>query len=110
MSPDGTATQLDNIGGLFLGSLKNIPYDCGNLVLKKNDLLFFYTDGVTEAEDGQDNEFEDHRLAACLSKFASESPQQITEHVFNEVKTFSQDQPQTDDITCLSIRYLPSSQ
>jgi sigma-B regulation protein RsbU (phosphoserine phosphatase) len=106
ISANGKVAALENVGGLFLSAVKDIPYQTQKIILKPNDTLFLYTDGVTEAEDAKENEFEDTRLSACLKRLTGSPLPELTQGVIDEVKAFSAEVPQTDDITCMALRYL----
>src|SRR3990170_505974 len=49
ISSEGKITQLENIGGLLLGAMKDAEYESNIAMLNPGDTLFLYTDGITEA-------------------------------------------------------------
>jgi len=102
---NGEIKQLENIGGLFVGALQNIEYESKMMTLKPGDTLFLYTDGVTEAEDVNEDEFQTDRLETCLQKLNGEALPAMTERVFDAVQKFSEGMRQSDDITILTVRY-----
>ncbi len=103
---DGKVEQLENIGGLLLGCVKDTKYKSKTVNLQPGDTLFLYTDGVTEAMNEKEDEFATNRLEDCLKRNYKLQLTEITEKVIKEVRTFSTGLPQTDDITCLALRYL----
>ena len=74
--------------------------------LRPGDGIFLYTDGVTEAMDGDKNEFSAARLEACLRRHQGSPLSAIIQGVVDEVRAFSAGPAQTDDITILALRYL----
>jgi len=106
---DGNVGQVEKIGGLVLGAMKNAEYQSSVTVLQPGETIFFYTDGVTEARSTKDEEFEEKRLEACLSRNQKSGLERIVEKVFSDVETFSAGMPQADDITCLAVRFLGKS-
>ena len=66
LSADGKAKQLDNIGGLMIGAFKDVPYESNVVMIKPGESLFFYTDGITEAFNKDEEEFQETRLAGIL--------------------------------------------
>ena len=106
VTSDKNVTQLENIGGLVLGAIKNMEYQSNLIMLKPGESLFFYTDGITEAFNHENDEFDEKRLEGSLRKSKSLSTKEIVENVLEDVKAFSNDTEQSDDITCLSLRYL----
>jgi len=61
---------------------------------------------VTEAENEKEDEFATDRLEDCLKRNYKLQLTEMTEKVIKEVQAFSNGLPQTDDITCLVLRYL----
>ena len=55
--------------------------------------------------DSENNEYTDERLEEFLKKEPATDPESIVHAVFEDVKKFSGDTPQSDDITMLSLRY-----
>ena len=49
-----------------LGSMEYMPYDEHSIMLKKNDRIFVYTDGVTEANNSEGQLFGDDRLLEAM--------------------------------------------
>jgi sigma-B regulation protein RsbU (phosphoserine phosphatase) len=61
---------------------------------------------VTEARDTNENDFEEKWLDECLKQYSGLPIDELTIKVVETVKSFSAGAPQTDDITCLTLRYL----
>ena len=98
---DGTTTELAD-GGLVLGIAPGVAYRDGRVALAPGDLLFLYTDGVTEASDG-DDEFGPERLHALLATVAGHPSPAIVDRVLTEVRAFTQGADFGDDVTMLLI-------
>jgi serine phosphatase RsbU (regulator of sigma subunit) len=98
--PSGIAIGLDH-SQLFENNLEEI-----SLQLQTNDLLVFYTDGVTEARNQQLEEFGTERLNEIVKQSMNNSSQAVIQKIFEELTVFSKDYPQHDDITLLAIKYL----
>ena len=75
------------------------------LELRAGDLLFFYTDGVTEARSADLAFFED-RLADELASVAGRSAAE-TVHAVQELVTSFSDGELRDDVTMLAVRVVP---
>jgi sigma-B regulation protein RsbU (phosphoserine phosphatase) len=93
-------------GGLLLGVLEDAPYEQGEVILKSGDLLVMYTDGVTEAFNETDAQFEEERLIRVVKENISQPAKQIAEQIIREVKAFQGLQPQSDDITLVIVKVL----
>ena len=87
-----------------LGILEGARYKAGDAVtLGAGDMLFLYTDGVTEAENRKEELFGSERLEAALIETRGEPARAVVEHVVARVTAFANGAPQSDDITCVAI-------
>ncbi|MGB7063280.1 MAG: SpoIIE family protein phosphatase [Candidatus Zixiibacteriota bacterium] len=68
------------------------------------DLLFMFTDGVSEATNDQGEMYEEDRLKRFLLDSKDISPEELTESVVDEVNGFTGGAPQSDDITMMVLR------
>ena len=101
---DGTVKMVKSDCNLVLGALEGIEFKNGSLQLEPGDALVMYTDGVTEAENKVQAQFENSRLEAVLAGLKGAPSKQIVDTVNAKVKEFSDGAPQSDDITQLVIR------
>ena len=92
--------------GLPLGLFDDVEPGRWDLELRPGDLLFFYTDGVTEAR-GADLSFFDDRLADSLAAGAGRSAAETVRAVQELVTSFSQGEFR-DDVTILAVRFAPA--
>ena len=90
-------------GGLPIGLFDQMKADVRRTLLGSGDLLLFYTDGVTEAEDTSGAEFGEPRLLSLLPGDDSGSAHWVA-RVEAAVREFAHGQPQFDDITCLALK------
>ena len=93
----------------ILGGIPNKTYQTHQITLQNNDVVFLYTDGVTEATDKNSNLYSSKRLikelnAPILSQ--DSSCKVIVTHIQTAVDQFSSGIQQTDDITMLCVKYL----
>jgi serine phosphatase RsbU (regulator of sigma subunit) len=103
---DGRVEAMEMTGGLVLGVFGKATYQAKQIALEAGDGLFLYTDGITEAMDGDYNEFTESRLEACLKQGRGSALGDLIQRVVGEVKTFANGAPQADDMTMLALRYL----
>jgi serine phosphatase RsbU (regulator of sigma subunit)/PAS domain-containing protein len=101
--PDGRVDVL-NGGGLPLGLFPDAEPAVTELELTQGDLLFFYSDGVTDARSEDMRYFEDS-LADELAGLAGRSASETTRLVQGLVTEFSQEQLR-DDMTILVARVM----
>ena len=101
---DGRVEILD-IDGMPLGLFGDSQARKTEVELRQGDLLFFYTDGVTEARSADHGFFED-RLADELASVAGRSAAETVRAVQDLVTSFS-DGELRDDVTMLAVRVGP---
>src|SRR5271165_584458 len=90
-------------GGLPVGLFEHSKMKLRGAQLQPGDLLFLYTDGVTEAEDARAAQFGDERLGDLLANGDAAHAAEWIARVEGAVREFSHGQPQFDDITCLAL-------
>jgi serine phosphatase RsbU (regulator of sigma subunit)/PAS domain-containing protein len=98
---DGRVEILEG-NGLPLGLFADTEPGRLELELREGDVLFFYTDGVTEAR-GPDMSFFEDRLADALAAVAGRSASDIVRAVQELVTSFSSGELK-DDVTILAVR------
>jgi phosphoserine phosphatase RsbU/P len=96
-------TMLEQPSGLVLGMIENIKFTSISINLKQGDIIFSYTDGVTEAFSKNDEMFTDERLKELLIRYSDKPLTELVQIIMNEVKQFSSGIPQSDDITILAL-------
>jgi len=94
-------------GGPVIGILPSIEYQEYHAALEVGDTLVIYSDGVTEAADASDDEFETDRLAEAVRKARHLPATQIVEAIRQAVLTHAAGAPQSDDITIIVARRVP---
>lgn len=80
------------------------PYEECAFELQPGDLLALFSDGVTEAQDEQENEYGEARVADFLRPLAHEPAETLVDKVFAEIDRFAGSAPQYDDITLFVIK------
>ena len=103
---DGTVEFIPSKSDLVMAAMDNIIYKQQTFDLKPGDTLFLYTDGVTEATNGNNELFGDARLLAALAKGKDQTTADICKFVKKEIDSFVQGAPQFDDITMMGVKYI----
>lgn len=105
---DGTFEFLKSRPGLVLAGMEGLRYKRNEYELESGDVLFLYTDGVTEATDINSELFGDDRLLDALNESYKEdiSMDDVCASVKKSVDEFVDEAPQFDDITMLAFRFL----
>ncbi len=92
-------------GGMAVGVLPGMPYDEDAVTLAPGDTMFLYTDGITEAMNVDQEEFTEARLEAVLAEGSDLPVDSVLENVTSAVVRFVGEAEQSDDITCIVLRY-----
>ncbi len=101
---DGTVTELPLTDGVALGVAPDITYSQETITLAPGDTIVLFTDGVTEAMNATSEQFGMHRLTEVFNGHPPDSASAANQAVFESVRSFTGDAPQSDDITCLTLR------
>ena len=100
--------------GLMLAGMDGVRYKEQIIQLEKGDILFLYTDGVTEAMNHNEEQYGEEKLQKILS-FGDQYPESSSENevvesvcktVSTDIEKFTSGAEQSDDITMLCIRFL----
>ena len=90
-----------------LGVMEGLRYRQGSLTLAPGDMMFLYTDGVTEAVNETAELYGEERLKDELSRIGgSAAVADVLSGLHAAIKSFAGSAEQADDITMLGIRYL----
>jgi sigma-B regulation protein RsbU (phosphoserine phosphatase) len=100
---DGRAELLDK-GGLPLGAFDFGSYEEGLVTLDPGDLLFLYTDGLTETVNDRDEEFGTERLEDLLRDNRQLPANLLVDRLQQAVHEFSGRDEADDDITMIALR------
>lgn len=103
---DSGELQYLNEGGMALGIFANAVYEENSIFLKSGDIILFYTDGVTEAKDEKDIEFNEQRLIKAVLGAREKPASKIIEHIIDEIKNYKKDSEFDDDLTLIVLKTL----
>ncbi|MBE5782595.1 MAG: hypothetical protein E7329_04675 [Clostridiales bacterium] len=102
---DGSFECLRTRAGFVLAGMEGIRYRKNEMQLNPGDILYLYTDGVTEATNESEKLYGEERLLKLLNTHSFASAQIICEAVKADVDAFVGNAEQFDDITMLCLRY-----
>jgi serine phosphatase RsbU (regulator of sigma subunit) len=108
ISADGRPRVIEKQSGLALGFLPAYTYAAGRIELEPGDTLVFYTDGFSEAMNAGRELFGIERMVAALANSQRDTVEHLGNGLLGSVHRFVGDAPQSDDLTLLIIRYVPS--
>lgn len=107
LQADGTVVPIAPLGDLVLGAMPGIEYTSASTQLSPRDALFLYTDGLTEAFDVNDEEYQEARLIESLARCHGRSAAEIGDSCIADVEAFATGAAQADDMTCLVVQVAP---
>ncbi len=91
--------------GFVLAGMEGVRYRENTLQLEPGDRLYLYTDGVTEATNGDQELYGEDRLQAALNEAPDLPVEELLPRIKNSIDTFVGDADQFDDITMLGLSY-----
>ncbi len=99
----GQVQYLRTKPNFVLAGLEESQYSRQEVQLEPGDMIYLYTDGVTEAVNSIPVLYGEERLEGCLQE-ADQDPRSVCKKVTAEVAAFAGDTPQADDITMLCLK------
>ena len=102
--PDGSSTLLQLTGGIALGVVTGVEYRQATHHLEPGETIVLYTDGVTEAMNHDGELFGLEGLRSYFETAPPGDSEATGLQVMQAVTAFAGDAPQSDDITCLTLR------
>ena len=91
-------------GGTVLGFLESATYTEGTTPLHPGDVIVIYSDGVTEAMNAAEEEFEEARLQAVVREYRDVTATALIDAIVTAINRHAAGAPQADDITIVVIR------
>ena len=91
-------------GGMLLGAFQEALYERGETLFERNDTIFFYSDGLTENFNDNDEEFGEKRLFDLLLRNRFLDPERLKEKVIEEAIDFTGGISPYDDFTIVILK------
>lgn len=88
-----------------LGVIDDIEYKIDEFQLQEGDLLLMFTDGVSEAQNTNDELYGENRIMNFLKTNKELNPTDINTQLYSSINEFCGDAEQFDDITILSFKW-----
>ena len=103
---DGTAQYLKTRAGFVLAGMEGMRYKTQEVQLQQGDVLYLYTDGVTEASNADNVLYGEERLMQAITAKEFDDMRELCAFVKADVDAFVGRAPQFDDITMVALRYV----
>ena len=91
--------------GFLLGCFNNVNIIDEEIILKEGESVTLYTDGITEARNNNGDFFGEKRLIDVFNKRNYTCTIELHHTLKDEIATFVNEAPQSDDITFVTIKY-----
>jgi sigma-B regulation protein RsbU (phosphoserine phosphatase) len=103
---NGDFTWLKVKPGLVLAGMEDTRFKMMEITLAKDDIVFLYTDGVTEALNGEEELFGNARMLNALNADLEKNRaiQDYIPAMLGEIQKFADGADQADDITMLMLQ------
>ncbi len=101
----GEVVRLAERHGPVIGAVDGLVYSEGSGQLERGDVVFVYTDGVTEAMDPDGQLYEEDRLVEVLQSSDIDSVESLVHASTDDVWRFQADAEQADDVTVLAVEF-----
>jgi serine phosphatase RsbU (regulator of sigma subunit) len=87
----------------FMGMFDFAAYQSRTFQLHKGDILVVYSDGLTDAQNEQEEMFGENRLLEIIQQHAPLGSHALEHTFLKSIEDFTQGMPQTDDITFVVV-------
>ncbi|MGA3017026.1 MAG: SpoIIE family protein phosphatase [Bryobacteraceae bacterium] len=101
-SATGKIEELESNANV-LGLFDTASYESGAFRLDKGDILVVYSDGLTDAQNPQEEMFGEDRLQNLIRQEAPSGSHALEQKFLNDIAEFTQGMPQPDDITFVVV-------
>jgi sigma-B regulation protein RsbU (phosphoserine phosphatase) len=86
------------------GFMPGTKYEQNEILLKKGDVIFMYTDGVTEAENPEKEILTEEKLEKIINDCNFGDSKDLLMSLRRQIEVFADGAEQSDDITMLALR------
>ncbi|WP_339229013.1 PP2C family protein-serine/threonine phosphatase [Aeribacillus sp. FSL K6-2833] len=96
--------ELPKVKGIMIGGLPNQIYHEESIQLFEHDSIFFYTDGIIEAQNKRGEQSTLARLIETLKQNQDKNAGEIEKKVLESIHKFTEGVPQKDDMTMVFLK------
>ena len=102
---DNEVTVIEPTQNPAIGVMEGVKFNSKEIQLKPGDLLLMFTDGVSEAQNIDNEEYGEERIKKVILNNSNNSPEELNNSIFDSLEDFRGNAEQFDDITIYSFRY-----
>ena len=96
--------ELLKTGGPVIGALPMMTYTSDSVKLERDDLLFLFTDGLSEAMNNSDEEYTEERVIEFISSNRKCDPGVLIDSILKDVRAYDPTYPPRDDTTIIALK------
>jgi sigma-B regulation protein RsbU (phosphoserine phosphatase) len=93
-------------GGPVIGAFPSMEYQSEKVTLHEGDVLFLFTDGLSEAMDASGAEYGEPRIRSFVSDHRMREPKEIMDMILEDVKSYDPSYPPQDDTTIITLKMM----
>jgi phosphoserine phosphatase RsbU/P len=97
-------TKSQGATGVPLGMFPNTTFPVFTFSIQAGDSLLIYTDGLTEARNGKDEEYGLHRVKAVADRHGKRTPSELISNCLADLHSFTAGARPADDLTLLALQ------
>lgn len=102
---DGSVEMLTGKKGFVCAGLETAKYKMNESIIEKGDIIYLYTDGITEANNTATEFYGDQRLITLIGSQKERNIRLLCASILEDVDRFAHGEPQFDDITMLGFKF-----
>ena len=82
----------------------NVEYSEMTFTMNKGDILFLYTDGITEMQNRDKRDFGIDEIQSIIEKNSADGAEEIARKLMKGMEDFIKDTPRTDDVSIIILK------
>lgn len=102
----GEPEWIPPFGEPVAGIMDTMEYSTKTMTMHPGDIMFIYTDGVTEAMNPAQELYSEERLLDLMKAAEKPFAPELVKEIDESIKTFAQGAEQSDDITMLAMQFM----
>ncbi len=86
--------------------MEGMQYTTKSMIMRPGDIMFIYSDGVTEAMDPDNKLYSEDRLMEFMTAVKEPFAPKLVKEMDQSIKAFTRGAEQSDDITMLAMQFI----
>jgi sigma-B regulation protein RsbU (phosphoserine phosphatase) len=94
------------IGGPVIGLLPEVPLEIGRTSFEPGDMMVAYTDGLSETESPEGEEYEEARIIGATKEVSDRPAREVAAKLVSSARIFAAEAGLGDDLTLMVVKRL----